>query len=102
MKIASTHAEQHFLPLASLAELGELRRRLLERGYSRSKVAGCLDFLVAIEHGAELPEPSIRTQYRKMLHELVVGDGPRGASRARRASRATPGLLSSPRRPAAA
>lgn len=99
VKIASTGAEQEFLPLEDLAQVQALRARLLERGHGRAKVAGCVDFLLGIQGGLDAcaKDPTSRSTYRKMLHDLLEHDGPKGGGR-RVSSRAKGGYVSSHRR----
>lgn len=61
----------------NLAELATYRRRLLELGFSRAKVAGCLDFLL----DPTAPDSRSKSTYRKMLVALrgrSDPDGPAG------------------------
>lgn len=67
--------EAEILP-RDLDELVVMRDRLIERGYSRAMVAGCLEFLVGKAKGREVPmSPQSRAQYRKMLAALASNGG---------------------------
>jgi hypothetical protein len=62
--------ETDMLP-KDMDELATIRARLLELGYSRAKVAGCLDFLLGKAQGDEAPMgTSSKSTYRKMLAAL--------------------------------
>lgn len=62
--------EDEMLP-ESLEDLLHLRARLLERGYSRALVAGCLEFLMAKANNVQASiSPPTKSQYRKMLASL--------------------------------
>lgn len=64
---------------SDLAELASLRVQLLDLGYSRSKVAGCLEWVLGKIRGQELPMPAgSKSAYRKMLVAAYGGNGPRG------------------------
>lgn len=59
--------EDDLLP-TSLDELATLRARLLACGFSRPKVAGCIEFVLGKARGEEAEMgPSTRSTYRKML-----------------------------------
>lgn len=92
------------ITLETLEDLERLRDRLLDLGYTRAKVAGCIDFVLHPDD-VELPVSS-KTNYRAMLKELLhgVGAGPVGPGGRRRGasaivaarSKAIPGWLKCP------
>jgi hypothetical protein len=53
---------------SDLAGLASLRVQLLDLGYSRSKVAGCLEWVLGKVRGQDFPlNPVSKSTYRKML-----------------------------------
>jgi hypothetical protein len=68
--------ENELLPLRSIDKLGDYRLRLLEMGYSRPQVAGCLEFLLGKARGEDVKMSSAsRSTYRKMLTALIGAPG---------------------------
>lgn len=64
--------EERLLPIESVDQLAEYRRRLLSR-YTRPQVAGCLEFLLGKARGEEVEmSPNSKSTYRKMLASLVA------------------------------
>jgi hypothetical protein len=63
--------EKEMLP-RDLEELATMRARLLELGFSRAKVAGCLEFLLGKARGEEVAmATNSKSTYRKMLAALA-------------------------------
>ena len=91
MRIPSTYAERHFLPFEDTFDAHRLSERLLAAGHGRAKVAGCVQFMLAVQHDGRLPSGASQAEYRKMLHDLVENDGPGGAKMVSASNGATPG-----------
>jgi hypothetical protein len=73
--------ENEMLP-ETLEDLRDLRARLLERGYSRALVAGCLEFVLAKAESVHTPlNPGSASQYRKMLASVRAREREVGAAR---------------------
>ena len=72
-RVASeAYPEEQFLELVD-GPLVELRRALLDMGYSRALVDGCIGFVMGERTGqGVVTSPSRRSAYRKML--LAVGE----------------------------
>ncbi len=68
-----------FLPIESVQQLAEIRDALTAAGHSRSKVAGCIEFLLGQTGGDDRSPRSQAAEYRRMLAGLVeepFGGGP--------------------------
>lgn len=72
--------------ITKLEHVAELRRGLLDVGFDRRKVAGCVDWVVAMATGQPGTEaPDRLSAYRKMLRALLAEQGrPWPPPRARR------------------
>jgi hypothetical protein len=64
-----------FLP-SSLDDLVELRRSLAAAGYSRAKVAGCIEFVMGRAEGDGRTDSASAAEYRRMLAGLLASVGP--------------------------
>lgn len=62
--------------LTKLEHIAELRRGLLDVGFDRRKVAGCIDWAVAMATGQPGAQgPQQLSAYRKMLRTLLAEQG---------------------------
>ena len=59
----------------ALDQLVELRAQLLDLGYNRAKVAGCLDFLLGHWTDTQATPVNFRPEYRKMLRAVLANRG---------------------------
>lgn len=64
---------------ATIDDLADLRSQLLELGFTRAQVAGCIDFVIAASNGERINRASAG-RYRKML-AAVENEPPPGRGR---------------------